>query len=400
MKVIRFAVACAVALAAMTTAGSAAAARLAKYPSTSNGIHLYFGMQGRLDATRADAVRAASAGDMITALPVQLRRFGAAMVAANPSVKLFAYVNGMFAQSKDCATFPASWYLYDSAGRRVRAVHTGNCLMNPLSTATFAGAAGWTAYVSALCRSDLATTIAAGCFVDQMNAAPLGAGFVTGAPVDPRTGTAFGRSGYMQLVVAHAKSLQTQIAHPLIGNSYDSAPRFYGIPTNVVDSSSIGVFEAEHWFGNDPLQSRVRSSWLQAVQMMIDAQTAGHGVIVNFDGPGGHVRTWRRYVTASFLLGDLGHGWLEFAPNAQTAPFDSIARLYRVAIGSPAENHTTVGGYLRDGVYQRTFTHGRVIVNASGRTIRVALGAVYYGLRGHPCRSVLMGPHTGRVLRS
>jgi hypothetical protein len=400
MKVIRFAVACAVAIAALTSAGAAAAASLTSYPSTSHGIHLYFSMQGRLDATQSDAVRAASAGDMISALPVQLRRFGPAMVAANPAVSLFAYENGMFSQSKDCATYPASWYLYDAAGAKVRAVHTGNCLMNPLSTATYAGAAGWTAYVAAQCRADLATTIAKGCFIDQMNAAPLGAGFVTGAPVDPRTGTPFGRAGYMQLVVAHARSLQTQIAHPLIGNSYDSAPRFYGIPTNIMDTSPVGVFEAEHWFGNDPLQSRILSHWQQAVQMMIDAQTAGHGVIVNFDGPGGHAKAWRRYVTASFLLGDLGHSWLEYAPDAQTAPFDSIARLDRLAIGSATESHASVGGYLRGGVYQRTFTHGRVIVNPTGRSVRVVLGGVYYGLLGNPCHTVLMAPHTGRILRS
>jgi Hypothetical glycosyl hydrolase family 15 len=400
MRVVRFAVACTVALAATSGAGPASAATsLSRYPSTAGGIHLYFGMQGRMSTTRAQAVRAAAAGDMITGLPVQLTRFGPAMVAANPSVRMFAYVNGMFSQSKDCATYPDSWYLHDSSGAKVRAVHTGNCLMNPLSTEPFGGANGWTAHVAAQCSDDIATTPATGCFFDQMNAAPLGSGFVTGAPVDPSTGAPFARAAYMQLVTDHARALQSAVGAPTIGNSYDSAPRFYGIPTRVVDASPIGVFEAEHWFGNDPLRSRVPSAWRQAVQMMIDAQLAGHGVIVNFDGPGNHTRMWRRYVTASFLLGDRGHAWLEFAPDSRTAPFDSIAPFYRMPIGRPVVQHATVAGYRHGGVYRRAFTHGLVLVNPGARSIRVGLRGTYRGVRGRPLRSVVMTPHSGRVLR-
>jgi hypothetical protein len=271
--------------------------------------------------------------------------------------------------------------------------------MNPLSTETFDGAAGWSAYVASLCRAARASSPAVGCFVDQMNAAPLGAGFVTGAPVDPDTGATLSRAGYMQLVVQNASTLQSLIGAPLIGNSYDSAPRFFGIPTSVVDSSPVGVFEAEHWFGIDPRDARERSSWLQAVQMMIDAQTSGHGVIVNFDGPGGHARQWRRYITASFLLGDQGHAWLEYAPNAAVAPYDSIARLYSMPIGRPVAEHASVAAYLRGGVYRRSYTHGLVVVNPSAHAVRVSLGGTYYGLRGRPETTVVMPPGTGRILR-
>lgn len=396
MKLLCAALVCAATLAA---SGTASAAALADYPSTSGGIHLYFGMQGRLDTTEAQAVRAARAGDMVTGLAVQLHRFGPAMLAANPSVRLFAYVNGMFSQSKDCGTFPAGWYLYDAAGAKVRARRTGNCLMNPGSTETYAGAAGWTAYVASRCRAALASSPAIGCFIDQMNAAPLGAGFVTGAPVDPDTGATLDSASYMRMVVDNAATLQDAIGAPLIGNSYDSAPRFYGIPTSVLDSSPIGVFEAEHWFGNDPLRSRVRSAWQQAVQMMMDAQASGHGVIVNFDGPGGHAKQWRRYVTASFLLGDQGHAWLEYAPDASTAPFDSIAAMYAMRIGRPAAEHASVAAYRRCGVYRRTYTHGLVLVNPSAHTVRVSLGGTYYGMRGRPQVTAVMAPYTGRILR-
>src|SRR5437763_13669198 len=80
---------------------------------TSVGIHVFSGLQGNTSATQSDAVSAANMSDVVYGLTIQIKKFGSAMRQANPNVKLYAYLNGELAQSKDCSTFPASWYLYD-----------------------------------------------------------------------------------------------------------------------------------------------------------------------------------------------------------------------------------------------------------------------------------------------
>jgi hypothetical protein len=391
-----------VAMAAMLlVVGSSANSSPAVVPSTTNGIHLWFGMQGRMSTTKAEAVAAASAGDMVSALPVQIHWYGAAMKAVNPNVKLFAYENGMFSQSKDCSTFPASWYLYTAGGAKVHAVKTGNCLMNPMSTQTAFGAAGWTQYVEQQCAASLADPNTSGCFLDQMNAAPMGSGFVNGAPIDPRTNQPFTNSAYMLMVAAHGQAVASALGAPVVGNAYDSAPRYYSIPTSIVNQASgIGVDEAEHWFGNDITQARNLSAWQQAVQMEIAAQAAGHGTIVNVDAPGASPEQWRSYLAATYLLGNNGGAWLEFAPNGTTPPFDSLSPLYNLPIGSPTETYSTVGGYNAGGYYRRDYTHGMVLVNPSGSAVTVNLGGTYVDVTGQQMTSITLAAWSGAVLVS
>src|SRR6476620_1527450 len=93
---------------------------------TTTGVHLAFGLQSRLQSTsEADATTAASAADVVVALPIQLRRYGAAMTAANPNVRLLAYVNGMMTAPDNRSAFPRGWYLRSASGHRVRARGSG-----------------------------------------------------------------------------------------------------------------------------------------------------------------------------------------------------------------------------------------------------------------------------------
>jgi uncharacterized membrane protein YgcG len=387
------------AVAASLSPGSAVGTTPAAFPSTLSGIHLSFGMQGRLSTTQSEAVAAADAGDMVAALPIQIKQFGAAMKTVNPSVKLFAYQNGMFAQAKNGSAFPDSWYLKTASGQKVQATGTGNYLMNPLSTAVSNGAAGWTDYVAQQCRTAMADPNTSGCFLDQMNAAPLGSGFVNGAPVDPRTGTAFTRTAYMTLVAQQGQAVASQLNGPVVGNAYDSAPRYYAIPTSLVNASAgMGTFEAEHWFGNDVTQSQSLPAWQQGVQMEIDAQAAGHGVIVNVDAPGTNVEQWRRYLTASYLLGNNGAAWLEFGPDAQTAPFDSPSPLYATPIGTPLQTGGRVSDYAKNGVYQRAYSNGLVLVNPSSSSVTVDLGGTYTNESGSAVTSVTLSAWSGAIL--
>src|SRR6476469_1330045 len=141
--------------------------------TTSSGIHLFAGLQGNSGATQADAVSAARMSDVVSGLAVQIHKFGSAMRQANPNVALYVYVNGELAQSKDCSTFPASWYLYTKSGAKVKSGTNGNCAMYPLSTQPWNGYNGWIDYVQHQCADGLraAAPLAVGCFVDQISRA-------------------------------------------------------------------------------------------------------------------------------------------------------------------------------------------------------------------------------------
>ena len=97
---------------------------------TAVGIHMFSGMQGNTSATQSDAIAAASMSDIVSGLTVQIKQYGTAMRQANPNVQLYLYVNGELAQSKDCSTFPASWYLYSTSGAKVKSPN-GNRALYP-----------------------------------------------------------------------------------------------------------------------------------------------------------------------------------------------------------------------------------------------------------------------------
>src|SRR5690348_4674145 len=158
---------------------------------------MFAGLQGNPSATQADAVAAAKMADRVNGLAVQIHDFGAAMRQANPSVGLYVYVNGELAQSKDCSTFPASWYLYGKGGVKVKSNTNGNCAMYPLSTQSWNGYSGWIDYVRHLCQQGLAQApLANGCFVDQISSA-LDSGFANTLPIDPATGALYRASTWM-----------------------------------------------------------------------------------------------------------------------------------------------------------------------------------------------------------
>jgi hypothetical protein len=57
-----------------------------------------------------------------------------------------------------------------------------------------------------------------------------------------------------------------------------------------------------------------------------------------------------------------------------------------------------VDQYLSGGVYQRSFTNGRVLVNPSSSTVTVNLGKTMTTPTGTQVSSLTMAPYTGAVL--
>ena len=278
---------------------------------------MFSGMQGSTSATQSDAIAAANMSDIVSGLTVQIKQYGAAMRQANPNVQLYLYVNGELAQSKDCSTFPASWYLYSTGGAKVKSPN-GNCAMYPLSTQTWNGYAGWIDYVKHLCAQNLAQApLANGCFVDQISSA-LNSSWASALPIDPATKKVYAMSTWMGQMGQIGQTIEQFTGKPVIGNSYEGGARYWGMPTNLINGYGIDSFESEHFLNANKTQWTKQSYWTKNIDMMIDAQSKGKRINVGFtDAPTTNEETWRQFATASYLLGNNGNAWLAFCSTAK-----------------------------------------------------------------------------------
>jgi hypothetical protein len=366
--------------------------------STSNGLHLFTGIQGDVghNFTNTELTGIAQQSSVVVGLAVQLKQYTATLRAANPSIQLYVYTNGMFGQSKDCKSYPSSWKLHTSTGADVVSKTNHNCLMNPYSTQSYGGHAGWVAQVVATCKADLATAPAAnGCFLDQMSG--VGASnFCSGAPIDPLTNKPFTASQYLTAVgkVGNAVAATTQV----IGNSYESGRKYFTTPTSQLDSSTMQAFEAEHWLGStQPRDAETLSVWQQSIQMLIDSQAHGKTVLASFGDMSTNTAQWQAFNVASVLLGNDGHALLHFESGSQTQ-LQLDAPIFHMAIGTPTQTQSTIAGYASGGVYQRAYSNGLVLVNPGSKSVTVKLGKTYHTPGGSSVTSVAMAPYTGQVL--
>jgi len=389
------------ALMSSAAVSASAAVPLQSIPATTTGIHRFMGIQGDVghNFTASELTTIAKEDDILVALQVQISKYGGALRAANPGLRMFAYQNGMFAQSNQGSTFPSSWYLRDRSGAKVQSNSNHNYLMNPYSTATYQGSAGWAAYVGAQCKAKVsAAPLATGCYLDQVSSAG-DTSFVTSLPINPSTGKLFTLSTYMAAVnrVINAAAAKTVV----LGNSYESGNRYYANADNTVDATNGAAFEAEHWMGaTQPRDAETLSKWKMDVQMLIDSQKNGHGAMVNFQDMSTNLTQWQGYVVSTMLLGNNGHVWIQFASSSSSGP-DALqlnTPLMNAPIGSPTETYSTTDGYLKGGVYQRSFTKGRVLVNPTGSAVTVKLGSTMTTIGGSRISSLKLAPYSGTVL--
>src|SRR4029079_1981792 len=391
----------AISAAALLAAVPASASPAAAFTSTAANIHRFVGIQTQVGHTftAAELNAIGAQNDIVVALPIQVNKYGPALRAVNPAIRFYVYQNGMLAGGDQANAFPSSWYLHSLTGAKIQSKSNKNYLMNPFSTAVSGGDAGWAAYVAHRCASKIAQApLASGCFLDQMSSAG-NTDFVTSLPVDPRTGKLFTMTNYMNAVniVGNAAAAKA----PIIGISYESGNRYYVNSDNIVDQSQMGMFEAEHWMGaTQPRDAQTLSKWKTDVQMLLDSQAHGHGVLANFEDMSTNLDQWQAFNVATMLLGNNGHVWIQFESSASGGPqaWQLDTPLMNAPIGTPPETFTTTDQYLLGGVYQRTFTHGRVLVNPSASTVTVNLGATMTTPSGTKVSSLTMAPYTGAVL--
>jgi hypothetical protein len=389
---------CLLALTPSTAHGAVAGLR--SFPLTRSNVHRFVGIQGDVghSFSASELTAIGRSADIVMGLEQQIKKYGPKLRAVHPHIRLFVYVNGMFAQSSQGRTFPHSWYLHDAHGNQIRSHTHGNFLMNPLSTSRYGGRKGWAHYVAHTCVSKVkAARIASGCFLDQTSSAG-NSSFVTARPIDPRTGKPFGMVAYMK-AVNHV--INTAAAHVrVIANSYESGPRFFQNHTRLVNRSRGAAFEAEHWMGvTQPRDASTLSKWKQDVQMLIDSQRSGHGALVRFGDASTNLSRWEAFVVCTMLLGNAGHTWVQFESSASSPQAWQINDpIFNVRIGKPLRTARKVRGYLHNGVYRRRFTKGVVLVNPRSSTVRVTLSRRKVTLGGSSVRAVSLPPLSGMIL--
>lgn len=105
------------------------------------------------------------------------------------------------------------------------------------------------------------------------------------------------------------------------------------------------------------------------------------------------VEQWANYALASFLLGaNSSHTFFQF--QSETLPQATDTPANAIEIGAPLGSP-----FKQNGVYQRRFAHGLVLVNPTNEPRAFALSRTYLDMANAHRDQVNMLPHTGMVLR-
>lgn len=392
------------------------------FPSSQGRVHLFSGLHMfaplRIPDKRT-AYRIARRTASLNVSPGQVRGFVSALRSrrhGNPHLKLFAYVNGMFAMAGQGSLFPDSWYMRDRNGNKIRSKRWFNYLMDPRSTAPFVHGGvtynGWTDWVRRLCVTQMSKLPGAfnGCFVDMLVPAPVvdpQYNVNNAVPVKDQTTLAtWTPSEWLNMSGGVGLAVQQFSKHPIVGNGLEWGARFYSNPNSLLLNYMTGA-QAELWMRIP--QASVRrfpsiDDWAKNVQMLMDGDRAGNALDVTVkvwtSATVAQRRRWQSFSFASYRLGNLGHSYFEFTSSPRQAPWKDWSKIYNLRIGAPLDTFSTVAGYRRpSGVYRRNFRQGVVLVNPGGSRIRIRLHARYVNYRGDVVSAVTLRAHSGTVLK-
>jgi Hypothetical glycosyl hydrolase family 15 len=390
------AAACALAAAVPAASASTTTATAAGFADTTAGIHLWAPIHepGGRFASQTDAVAAARRYDLMTIRIGQLGTYTASMRAANPKLRIYVYINGTYLYKANLKQVSPSILGHTATGALIQSRGFGNYLGTPSS-------AGWIAYKQKECQSAIAATGADGCYMDMLGSAPTMAGYNTGLAINPATGRAWTKSEWLHATAALAGKVAAYVAKPVLGNGFGNGPRYFDrtAPSKMLLTGAVGS-TAEAWLKAPAASAsayETEPQWKQEVDFLSDDNAAG-GVALTMTKTWGGGTTaqkaaYRLYALASFLLGNAGHSYFYFSGDTpDKATVDSP--LYHLPLGSP----TGAYAHTSSGAYQRPFSNGRVVVNPTTATVRLALGAAYRTSSGATVTSLTLAPHTAQIL--
>lgn len=344
--------------------------------------------RGAQPVTLDQALAAARSFDLIVANAPVYRPYVAAMKAANPGLQLFVYTKGLF--SSDPSLGEAA-YAHDANRNRIRAADgTPGWLLDPLAPQVLSRQLR---RAQALLRSSGYD----GVFLDAMGTAPLEPANVSGVPINPATGAAWEPTAWLAMTSRFAGDLATQLGVPVIANGLRDGPDYFG-GTAALFGNGVSGAMADGWLRNAtaPLaRYPSEAEWKQDVDAIVDAGRNGGSFLAVTrlwaSGTTAQKDAWYRFAVASYLLGNDGNAFL----SVSYAPGDGSASrpLDHLDLGQP------LGGYEQAyGVYQRSFAHGRVLVNPTARPLAVPLGRVWHTVDGQTVVVLTLSPESAQIL--
>lgn len=383
-------------VAALVWAMSILGTATAGFPSTASDLPNWTAEQGSSDQsfTATEAVAHAQRFDVISAHIDAYKTYVGAMRTANPDLVLLAYVNAMFVPPIQSNQFYSWWYAKDANGNKVQSRY-GNYMMNAASV-------GWRNYVRDLCVSRVQASGFDGCYLDMLGVAPLLFSYVTSPPINPATGKVWTAADYLRATSALAANVKSGAGSALVvGNGLRSGVDYFdpaapsGQILNGIDGASAEAFVRGV---TQPINTyRSETDWKKDVDLIVNAEARGKAVLTVTKtwvaGTAAQKDSWHQYAMASFLLGTSMKSYFFFSDSESSDPLADHP-WWHVDVGQP------VAAYAKNaaGVYVRTFTNGKVLVNPSDTTHTVSLGGTYVDLYGNTKTSVTLGPHTGAVL--
>lgn len=375
--------------------GTLANAKTSPFPTTGTVLPrfapVYMGTKWSM--TQTEAVTIAQEFDVIAAQASVFPKYVAAMKAANPSLRIVAYINGTFDLSSTGTSYPASWYETSSTGARIRSAF-GNYLLDPANPS-------WEQTVAAACTAAITKSHYDGCFVDTLGTAPLDAGYVTALPMNPSTGTTWSGTEWLTATAAIAAIVQS--ANPgavVIANGVANGAKYYsttGATSALLAPSAAAM--AELWLrapGAGVTQFPSVTKWQANVDMLVDSESHGQSVLTTtklwVTATAAQQAQWHKFALASFLLGANGLSYFSFLEDHTNTALVQDYAWDHVNIGAP------LGHYVQNGsIFARSFTNGIVAVNPTSTAATITFDSPYVNLDGTTVTSETLPPDTGDV---
>ncbi|MDY6834825.1 MAG: hypothetical protein SVY53_08535 [Chloroflexota bacterium] len=151
------------------------------------------------------------------------------------------------------------------------------------------------------------------------------------------------------------------------------------------------------WIPGHPFQTEARWEW-EVEQLENSGEQDKYYLAMGQNR--GMARKYTIYNAASFLMGKSGtKDFLYSGPQATyalsefKADYERFKHIYTAPIGSPLD-----GKYKADGVWQRDYSEGRVLVNPTTNTYTIDLGGTYATVDGAMVSSVTLGANGAEIL--
>jgi hypothetical protein len=191
------------------------------------------------DPGRTLAVRQANDFDVVIAHEGTYDNYMSAMKAANPNLRVFVYVQGMFATESN---LPSTWYAHNKYGAKIKSDTFGTYLMNPKSS-------GWRDSRLAECRRKLTDSHYDGCFLDSLGPTGVNNESITSLPINPSTSRVYTRREWLSSTVTVADRVSSAMSPtPVIFNGLVDGPGYFNStgPTETLLNGGLGgVSEGE-----------------------------------------------------------------------------------------------------------------------------------------------------------